>query len=75
MEIKKLNCKEESDLRDVWKNSCSKHLISLLQTIKKFCRKNLAHLLQTKNIWGIFRITSNSPKGAFLQKKLMVERH
>ena len=39
MEIKKLNRKEESDLRDVLKNSCSKHLISLLQTIKKFCRK------------------------------------
>ena len=75
MEIKKLNRKEESDLRDVLKNSCSKHLISLLQTIKKFCRKDLTRLLQTKNIKGIVRITSNSYKGAFLQEKLMVERH
>ena len=55
MEIKKLNRKEKSDLRDVLKNSCSKNLISLLETIKMFCSENCK-----KNIRGIFRIMSNS---------------
>ena len=66
--MKKLNRKEESDLRDVLKHSCSKNLIILLQTIKKFCSKNLISLLQTKNIRGIFRIMSNSYSGAFWRK-------
>ena len=60
MEIKKLNRKEESDLRSVLKNSCSKNLINLLQTIKKYCSKNCK-----KNIRVISRIMSNSYSGAF----------
>ena len=60
MEIKKSDRKKESDLRDVLKNSCSKNLISLLQTIKKYCSKN-----HKKNIRGIFRIMSNRYSGAF----------
>ena len=39
MKIKKLNRKEESDLRDIWKNRCSENVISVLQTIKKYCSK------------------------------------
>ena len=39
MEIKKLKHKKESDPQ-VLKNSCYKNLISLLQTIKKYCSKN-----------------------------------
>ena len=35
MEIKKLNYKKESDTQRRLENSCSKNLISLLQTIKK----------------------------------------
>ena len=62
MEIKKLNRKEESDLRDILKNSCSENLISLLQTVKKYCSKNLK-----KNIRGIFRIIQNSYSGTFLR--------
>ena len=61
MEIKKLNCEEESDLGEILKNSCSENFISLLQ-IKKYCSKN------RKKNRGIFRIMSNSYSGAFLRK-------
>ena len=61
--MKKLNCKEEPDLRDILKNSCSKNLISLLQTIKKYCSKNCK-----KNIRDIFRIISDSCSTASLRK-------
>ena len=62
MEIKKLNCEEESDLGEILKNSCSENFISLLQIIKKYCSKN------RKKNRGIFRIMSNSYSGAFLRK-------
>ena len=70
MEIKKLNHKEEWNFRDVLKNGRFKNLVSLLQTIKKYCSKN-----RKKNIRGIFRIMLDSCNGAFLQKYLMVEIH
>ena len=63
MEINKLNRKEEPDLRDILKNSYSENLISLLQTIKKYCSRD-----GKKNIRAIFRIMSNSYSGAFFAK-------
>ena len=39
MEIKKINHKKESDPQKRLKKSCSKNLISLLQTIKKYYSK------------------------------------